>query len=59
MTMPRICAAILLAGIAAAALRSRRPAAFVMVRPALPADVQVSAERLMLLFGDMPSRAVH
>lgn len=57
--MPRLCAAILLAGIAAAALRSRRPAAIVMVRPALPADVQVSAERLMLLFGDMPSRAKH
>ncbi|WP_331301889.1 hypothetical protein [Methylobacterium oryzae] len=57
--MPRLCAAILLAGIAAAALRPRRPAAFVTVRPALPDDVRVSAERLMLLFGDMPSRAKH
>lgn len=59
MTMPRLCAAILLAGITAAALRSRRPAAVVLARRALPADVQVSAERLMLLFGDMPSRAKH
>ena len=57
--MPRLCAAILRAGIAAAALRPRRPAAFVMIRPALPDDVRVSAERLTLLFGDMPSRAVH
>jgi hypothetical protein len=57
--MPRLCAAILLAGIAAAALRSRRPAAFLAVRPALPDDVRVMAERLTLLFGDMPSRAVH
>lgn len=57
--MPRLCAAILLAGIAAAALRSRRPASFVLVRPAVPDDVRVMAERLTLLFGDMPSRAVH
>jgi hypothetical protein len=59
MTMPRLCAAILLAGIAAAAFRSRRPAALGMVRPAIPADVRVMAERLTLLFGDMPSRAKH
>lgn len=57
--MPRLCAAILLAGIAAAAMRSRRPAAVVLARCALPDDVRVSAERLMLLFGDMPSRAKH
>lgn len=57
--MPRICAAILLAVIAAAALRPRRPAAVVLARRALPEDVRVSAERLMLLFGGMPSRAVH
>lgn len=57
--MPRFCAVILLAGIAAAALRPRRSAAVVLVRRALPDDVRVSAERLMLLFGDMPSRAVH
>ncbi|WP_173009282.1 hypothetical protein [Methylobacterium sp. P1-11] len=56
--MPRVCAP-LLAGIAAAALRPRRPASFVMVRLALPDDVRVWAERLMLLFGDMPSRAKH
>ena len=30
-----------------------------MVRPAAPADVRVTAERLTLLFGDMPSRAKH
>ena len=58
--MPRICAAILLAGIAAAALRPRpRRVACIPVSPAAPADVKVSAERLMLLFGDMPSRAKH
>ncbi|WP_331292409.1 MULTISPECIES: hypothetical protein [Methylobacterium] len=57
--MPRLCAAILLAGIAAATLRPRRPAAFVTVRPALPDDIRVAAERLTLLFGDMPSRAKH
>lgn len=57
--MPRLCAAILLAGIAAAALRSRRPASFVLVRPDVPDDVRVMAERLTLLFGDMPSRAKH
>ncbi|MFF9549398.1 hypothetical protein [Methylobacterium fujisawaense] len=57
--MPRLCAAILLAGITAAAFRPRRPAAFVMVRSAAPADVRVMAERLTLLFGDMPSRAKH
>lgn len=57
--MPRLCATILLAGIAAAALRPRRPAAFVMVRPAVPDDMRVMAERLMLLHGDMPSRVVH
>ncbi len=57
--MPRLCAAILLAGIAAAALRPRRPASFVLVRPAVPDDVRVLAERLMLRHGDMPSRAVH
>jgi hypothetical protein len=57
--MPRLCAAILLAGIAAAALRSRRTASFAMVRPALPDDIRVAAERLTLLFGDMPSRAKH
>jgi hypothetical protein len=57
--MPRLCAALLLAGVAAAALRSRRSAAVVLARRALPDDVRVSAERLTLLFGDMPSRAVH
>lgn len=57
--MPRFCAAILLAGIAAVALRPRRPAAVVLARRALPDDVRVSAERLALLFGDMPSRAKH
>lgn len=58
--MPRFCAAILLAGIAAAALRPRpRRVACIAVSPAAPADVKVSAERLMLLFGDMPSRAKH
>ncbi|MBP2495281.1 hypothetical protein ABID82_002387 [Methylobacterium sp. PvP062] len=57
--MPRLCAAVLLAGIAAAALRPRRPASFVLVRPAVPDDVRVSAERLTLLFGDMPSKAKH
>ncbi len=57
--MPRLCAAILLAGIAAAALRSRRPAGVVGARRAVPDDVRVSAEHLMLLFGDMPSRAKH
>ncbi|ACB27645.1 hypothetical protein [Methylobacterium radiotolerans] len=55
--MPRLCAAILLAGIAAAALR--RPAKVSFSRLATPDDVRVSAERLTLLFGDMPSRAVH
>lgn len=59
MTMPRVCAALMLAGIAAAVLRPRRPAAFMVVRPAAPADVRVMAERLTLLFGDMPSRAKH
>lgn len=57
--MPSLCAVILLAGIAVAALRSRRTASFVMVQPALPNDIRVVAERLMLLFGDMPSRAKH
>ena len=52
MTMPRLCAAILLAGIAVAALRPRR-------RLAAQADVQDLAEKLGLLFGDMPSRAIH
>ncbi|WP_020094983.1 hypothetical protein [Methylobacterium sp. 285MFTsu5.1] len=59
MMMPCLCAAILLAGIAAAAMRWRRPAAVVTVRPALHNDIRVAAERLTLLFGDMPSRAVH
>ncbi|MDE3749408.1 hypothetical protein [Methylobacterium radiotolerans] len=57
--MPRLCAAILLAGIAAAALRPRRPAIIGLSRLATPDDVRVSAERLTLLFGDMPSRAKH
>jgi hypothetical protein len=57
--MPRLCAAILLAGIAAAALRPRRPATVGLSRLATPDDVRVSAERLTLLFGDMPSRAKH
>ena len=57
--MPRVCAAILLAGIAAAALRSCRPAAVVLARRAFPDDVRVSAERLTLLLGDMPSRVKH
>ena len=50
--MPRLCAALLVAGIAVAALRPRR-------RLAAQADVKVLAERLTLLFGDMPSRAIH
>ena len=50
--MPRFCAAILLVGIAAAALCPRR-------RLASSAEVRVMAERLTLLFGDMPSRAKH
>ncbi|MEG9529620.1 MAG: hypothetical protein MIL41_28255 [Hyphomicrobiales bacterium] len=50
--MPRICAALVLAGIAIAALRPRR-------RFTARADVQVLAERLTLLFGDMPSKAIH
>lgn len=58
--MPRFCAAILLVGTAAAALRPRRrPVACIAVSPAAPEDVRISAERLMLLFGDMPSRAKH
>lgn len=57
--MPRLCATILLAGIAAAALRSCRPAAVVLARRAFPDDVRVSAERLTLLLGDMPSRVKH
>ena len=57
--MPRLCAAVLLVGIAAAALRPRRPGALVLARRALPDDVRVMAERLTLLFGDMPSRAKH